>query len=303
VGWKPGVLVAIPAYEEAETIGDVVERARGFADEVLVVDDGSSDRTAEIASEAGATVLAHERNRGYGAALKTAFKEADRARAHQLVVIDGDGQHDPAEVPRLVERLEATEADIVVGSRFDAASETNIPVYRWFGIKTINLLTNISLGAVRRQSRVGDTQSGFRAYDRRAIESLSADSTIGDGMGASTDILHHAHTHNYDIEEVGVSVDYDVENGSNHEPISHGIHLVSNLLRTIEHERPVTILGVPGFISAFVGLGFGYWTFSTFISSGTFPLGLAVAATFFVLFGVFAAFTAIILHSLNQTFN
>lgn len=299
----PTVLIAIPAYGEAGTIGEVVERAQGQANEVLVVDDGSPDGTAEAAEAAGATVLAHERNRGYGAALKTAFREAERCNADRLVTLDADGQHDPNELPRLLERLEESEADLVVGSRFAPESDTDLPRYRWLGIKVVNLLTNLSLGAVRRRSRVSDTQSGFRAYDRRAIESLAGDRTIGDGMGASTDILHHAHSRNYAIEEVGVTVDYDVENGSHHDPVSHGIHLVSNLLRTIEHERPVTILGVPGFLSTFVGLGFGYWTFAHYIRVGTFPLGLAVAATFFVLFGVFAAFTGIILHSLNQTFD
>jgi hypothetical protein len=72
-----------------------------------------------------------------------------------------------------------------------------------------------------------------------------------------------------------------------------------NLLRTVERDRPVTVLGVPGFISALLGIGFGYWTFSTYISSGVFPLGLAVTSVFFALAGIFACFTAIILHSLN----
>jgi glycosyltransferase involved in cell wall biosynthesis len=300
---EPSVLVAIPAYNEARTVGAVVEQAMPYADGALVVDDGSTDETAAVAREAGATVLSHDRNRGYGASLKTAFREAERSNADTLVVLDADSQHDPADVPRLVERLHDGDAGIAVGSRFVADSETDLPVYRLIGIMVVNLLTNLSMGVVRRQSRIGDTQSGFRAYDRSVIESLAAAGTLGNGMGVSTDILHHVHTHNYDIEEVGVTVDYDVENGSKHDPISHGIHLVSNLLRTIERERPVTILGVPGFLSAFVGLGFGYWTFSQFIRSGTFPLGLAVAATFFVLFGVFAAFTAIILHSLNKTFD
>jgi hypothetical protein len=72
-----------------------------------------------------------------------------------------------------------------------------------------------------------------------------------------------------------------------------------NILRTVERDRPVTVLGIPGFVSVLVGIGFGYWTFTNYISTGTFPLGLAVTATFFALAGVFASFTAIILHALN----
>jgi len=137
------------------------------------------------------------------------------------------------------------------------------------------------MGVVRSKSRVGDTQSGFRTYNREAIESLSEDPSIGSGMSASTDILYHAHQHGYELEEIGTTIDYDVEDASTHNPVSHGISLVGNILRTVERERPIMVLGVPGFLSSFVGLGFGYWTFVNYISSGTFPIELAlISATF-----------------------
>jgi glycosyltransferase involved in cell wall biosynthesis len=300
VEFESGVLVGIPAYNEAGSIGSVVQAARAHADEVVVVDDGSDDETPRVAREAGATVVEHDRNRGYGAALKTAFREAERSTAEHLVILDADGQHDASDVPRLVERQRETEAEVVIGSRFDEDSETDLPLYRRFGLGVVNALTNLSLGAVRSRSRVKDTQSGFRCYSREAIESLASAESIGDHMGASTDILHHAHAENYDIEEVGTTVRYDVENGSEHNPLRHGLTLVSNLLTTIEQERPVLILGVPGFVLASLGIGFGYWTFSTFLNSGTFPIGLAVTSVFFTLIGVFSGFTAIILHALAQ---
>ena len=292
-------LVAIPAYNEAATIGAVVAGVVEHEEHVLVIDDGSTDGTVERARAAGATVFERKRNGGYGAALKTAFREAHKRRAEQLVILDGDGQHDPADIPRLLAALRDDGADIAIGSRFAAGSETEIPLYRRGGLAVINLLSNLSLGVVRSRSWINDTQSGFRAYDRRAIESLLADDEVGDRMSASTDILYHAHHNDYVIKEVGTTIDYDVADGSQHNPISHGIHLVMNIVKTVERDRPITFLGVPGFLSAFIGLGFGYWTITNFINSGSFPNGLALASLFFVLIGLFACFSAVMLHALS----
>ncbi|MFC7140573.1 glycosyltransferase family 2 protein [Halosimplex aquaticum] len=293
-------VVGIPAYNEAQSIADVVYEARRHADSVLVVDDGSSDETPELAREAGAVVIEHERNQGYGQALKTLFSEAADRNIGVLVIIDADGQHDPADIPRLARKMEADEADLVIGSRFAGDGDTNAPVYRRFGLWVVNTLTNLSMGVVRSRSRVEDTQSGFRAYDSKLLESLARDDEIGDQMSASTDILYHAHENNFEIEEVGTTIDYEVEDASSHNPVSHGLNLVNNILKTVERQRPISVLGVPGFTSTIVGIGFGYWTFSNFINSGTFPIGLAVASVFFALVGIFSAFTGIILHSLNQ---
>lgn len=296
---EPQVLVVIPAYNEGCTIADVVSEAQSHADKVLVIDDGSDDETATCAADAGASVIEHETNRGYGAALETAFCEADRSGAAHLVVLDGDGQHDPADIPRLIETQSERAAELVIGSRFVADGDTDVPRYRRVGLLMVNLLTNLSLGALRARSRVKDTQSGFRAYNRDAITSLAADGNISSHMGASTDILHHAHEHDFDMTEVGADIQYDVEEGSTRNPVQHGIMLVMNLVKTIERQRPISALGVPGFVAIFVGLGFGYWTVLNYAGTGTFPIGLALTSSFFGLAGIFAAFTAIILHSLN----
>lgn len=302
VGTRPDILVAIPSYNEEGTIADVVSEAQEHADEVIVVDDGSTDDTVGEALAAGATVIEHEENMGYGGALKTAFEEAERSGASHLVILDGDGQHDPSDVPKLVEEQEASDADIVIGGRFAADSETDLPLYRRFGLKIVNVMTNLSMGVVRKRSRVSDTQSGFRAYNRQAITTLAEDDSIGDDMGASTDILNHAHLEGYDIEEVGTTITYDVEEPCSQSPWSHGIHLVMNILQTVEEQRPIMLLGVPGFVSTLIGLSFGYFTFANYIDTGTFPLGLAIVSVFFGLAGIFSCFTAIILHSLKQHF-
>lgn len=292
------VLAAIPAYNEEGSIANVVREARKHADKVVVVDDGSTDGTVDLAEEAGATVIQHETNKGYGGALQTAFVEADRCRADHLAVVDGDGQHDPSDIEKLVSVQRESGVEIVIGSRSVAGSETDMPIYRQIGFGVVNFLTNLSMGVVRPQSRVADTQSGFRIYDRAAISSLAEDD-IGDNMSASTDILHHAYKNDYAIQEVGTSISYDVEDASSHHPVAHGMQLVGNLIRTIERERPLLLLGVPGFISTSLGVIFVYWTFSNYLSTGTFPISLAVIAGLFGLLGSFTSFTAIILHSLN----
>jgi len=292
------ILVGIPAYNEASAIGDAVKKARVFGT-VVVVDDGSDDDTESRAAEAGATVVSHQVNRGYGAALRTLFREAKSRNSPHLAVIDGDGQHDPSDIPRLVRQQKETGAGLVIGSRFGESGTTDIPTYRRFGLLAVNTLTNLSFGVLRSESWVKDTQSGFRVYDRRAIETLAEDGTIGDGMGASTDILHHMHRNDYKIEEVGTFISYDGEDRSKHHPLYHGLILVSNILRTVERQRPLTALGIPGFLVSFCGVGFGYWTFVNFMQTQTFPVGLAITSTLLILAGIFACFTAIILHSLE----
>lgn len=283
------VLVVIPAYNEGNTIGGIVEQACPYADQVVVVDDGSDDDTAVQASIAGAIVIEHERNRGYGSALKTAFEVAQRYSARHLVVLDGDGQHDPADIPRLVGAQERTDAQLVIGSRFIAGATSNAPLYRRFGLRLINSLTNLSLRVSRVASRVSDTQSGFRAYDQLAIETLAADRTIGDRMEASTDILYHVYRNNYTVEEVAIAAEYDVANANSHAPLSHGAVLVRNILQTMGRERPVAVLAVPGFGLTGIGISLGYRA----LTVRTIPVGLVLVSLILVLVGLYACVTAI----------
>lgn len=196
-------------------------------------------------------------------------------------------------------RQRESDAEIVIGCRFGEDAQTEMPVYRRVGLGVVNVLTNLSMGIVRPRKRVRDTQSGFRAYSNAAVESLAEDSALGDQMDASTNILYHAHSNDYDIEEVSTTIDYDVEDQSTQSPIHHGMTLVWNILRTVERERPITMVGIPGLLCTLVGVGFGYQTVFAYAQSGTFPIGLAMAATSFSMIGIFATFTAIILHSLE----
>jgi glycosyltransferase involved in cell wall biosynthesis len=109
-------LVGIPAYNEENTIGVVVKRSLLYSDKVIVVDDGSNDNTAKIAKENGATVISHKKNQGYGAAVITLFDRARQENASLLTIIDGDGQHNPDQIPLLVNTLQENNVDVVIGS-------------------------------------------------------------------------------------------------------------------------------------------------------------------------------------------
>src|SRR5947208_5251551 len=122
------ILVAIPAFNEGPTIGSVVLKARQFASEVIVVDDGSSDDTAEPAALAGAHVIQHAHNLGKGLAVRTAWLYAREHAPEAFVLLDGDHQHNPNDIPRLVEPVLAGKADLVLGARWGKTSR--MPRYR-----------------------------------------------------------------------------------------------------------------------------------------------------------------------------
>jgi glycosyltransferase involved in cell wall biosynthesis len=148
--------ILIPCYEGARTIGDVVLRAKAHGP-VLVVDDGSTDGSGNLAEQAGATVLRHPVNRGKGAALATGFAFACRAYADAVVTLDADGQHDPDEIPKLLEAHRAEPRALIIGVRSFAAED--MPRRSRIGNRISTWW--ISKFAGRRHS---DTQSGFRLY-------------------------------------------------------------------------------------------------------------------------------------------
>jgi hypothetical protein len=235
---SPTVLVGIPAYNEAGTIREVIEATMPHADEVLVVDDGSTDETRQEARTAGAMVLSHDENQGYGATLGTIFEYARHCDAAHLVIIDADGQHDVTDIPDLIRTQQETGVGIVTGSRFSGSSKSEIPRYRRFGLGVINTLTNIGLRLGYSYPSVSDTQCGFRAYNRDAIESMATAPDIGNGMGASLDIIFQAARDGHEIVEVPTRIEYDVEDASTRNPVVHGLSLLSSLFVSVVQDRP-----------------------------------------------------------------
>lgn len=166
----PRVLVIIPAYNEEETIGRVLTELREHAPhyDVLVVDDGSRDRTAEIVRSHRAELIRLPLNLGIGGAMQTGFKYALRKGYDVAVQCDADGQHPVETIPALVERLQAGDADVVIGSRYVAHTEYTPSFYRRVGKSILSRVVDFFIGG-----GITDTTSGFRAINRRALAVLA----------------------------------------------------------------------------------------------------------------------------------
>jgi glycosyltransferase involved in cell wall biosynthesis len=286
-GHSPQVLVALPAFNEEKTIGSLVLKARRHGDCVLVIDDGSRDATAEVASLAGAEVISHGRNLGKGMAVRTAFWEARRRRARILVLLDADGQHDPGEIPRLLGPILQDKADMVVGARV-AWRGKGPPLYRRFGQGLLTRITNLFS-----EAKLSDTQSGFRAFSQKAIQGLRFQSR---GMGIESEMQLLFRNSEFRVVEVPISSTYDVE-GSVLHPLAHGTDVLSSIVRYTSQERPLTVFGVPGFLLSVLGVGGIFWVVYRYAVTQALAIGTLLLATLVLLIGIFSVFTGIILHS------
>ena len=165
-------LAVVPAYNEEATVASVIREIRSCNEDfdVLVVDDGSSDRTRERALAEGARVIRLPYNLGIGGAVQTGLQYASSHGFDVAVQVDGDAQHDPTEIPKILGPILEDRADLVVGSRFLGEGEYQPPLARLLGIKLLARIVSLLV-----RQRVTDTTSGFRAANRRAIALFAAD--------------------------------------------------------------------------------------------------------------------------------
>jgi glycosyltransferase involved in cell wall biosynthesis len=169
---KQKILVIIPALNEEGSVGKVVKEVKEHLPQIdiLVVNDGSSDPTSEKAKEAGAVVLDLPFNLGIGGAMQAGYKYAFEKGYEIAIQVDGDGQHDPKEIPKLLRALEEKEVDMVIGTRFIGDSEFKSSMMRRVGISIFSRVISLIVG-----QKITDPTSGFRAVNRKAIQLFAFD--------------------------------------------------------------------------------------------------------------------------------
>ena len=264
------IVAALPAFNEEKTIAKVIIGAFRQVDKVLVVDDGSTDATAEIAEKLGAVVVKHERNFGKGEALRSMFNWARMNHPRILVTLDADGQHLPEDIPKVLKPVIQGRTDICIGSRFVDDASSEMPRYRKWGARVIGGVTrSVSSLPIR------DTESGFRAYSEKALSVLTPSEM---GMGAEAGLLLQASEKCLAVEEVPISVAYKGLRGPRQNPVYHGLDVLGSVFKYISIRHPLLFYGVPGLIALAIGLQLGWHAFTIYSLYKAFPTNLGIVA-------------------------
>ncbi|MBN2074613.1 MAG: glycosyltransferase [Dehalococcoidales bacterium] len=284
----PRIVVAMPAFNEERYIGSMVLKAKKYADEVIVIDDGSTDGTHEVSHLAGANVIGHRRNMGKGAAIKSLLDVLKKEIPDILVLLDADSQHDPDEIPRLVKTVQEG-YDLVIGSR--ELERKKIPFYRRIGQKVLLQSTRVLT-----RNKITDSESGFRAFSRKAIEKMRVSQK---GFAIESEMIAIAEEKNLKVTEVPISVKY-TKDGSTLHPVRHGLGVFTQIMVMISERKPLFFFGIIGGILTIVGLIAGIRTLQIFSASSVIPLGTVMLSVLFFIIGVFCIFSGIILHTLSR---
>lgn len=231
---RPKVVVVMPAYNAAKTLKITYDAIPHQAvDQIILVDDGSTDKTLDIARELKLTVFVHTRNFGYGGNQKTCYTEALKEGADIVVMLHPDYQYEPALLPDVIAPIKAGEADIVLGSRFLGGNtlKQGMPWWKFLGNKFLTQLENWTLGL-----NLSEYHTGYRAFSRRALEeipfSLNSDNFVFD-----QEMLVQAAHLGFRIKEVAVPTKYfpDASNASLMDSIIYGLSILFLLFRFMAH--------------------------------------------------------------------
>lgn len=200
------IAILIPAYNASRSLRGVIEGIEGYGLDILVVDDGSTDATAEIAEELGAYVLTHAVNRGKGTALKTGFRFLVYQGYKAMITMDADGQHDPSFIPQLIRAYQEQGGQIVIGSRAGEFEAMNWLRRFWnrLGVKTVSKLT---------RTPFTDTQSGYRLIEAGVLKGLPLCSS---GYEAELELLIKACKRGHNVVNIPVTTHYADGRSSSH---------------------------------------------------------------------------------------
>ena len=253
--------VVMPAYNEEEGIAKVIGETRGYADKLIVVDDGSSDRTKEIAEEcarkySGITVVSHARNKGKVAAILTGIRNA---RTDVVVLIDADHTYPAKDIPVLVKGI-GDGSDLVLGNRFSVGTK-NIPAFNRIGNGLFSFLISFASG-----QEIADGQTGFRAFKKGVLNDLDIRSN---GLEFETEMTIKAAINGYKVTEV--PIEYRKRIGkSKLNPFKDGCRMLGAILRSGYSQMSIISKGfaLPGLFIALVGILFMLVSISDYLTLG-----------------------------------
>ena len=225
---KAKVIIVMPAFNVAPVLEKTVAALPlGSYDEIIVVDDGSKDGTAQVGRRLGCTVVIHPQNRGYGGAQKTGYKEALKKNADLVVLVHGDNQYDPSLVSSFVHKITDEKCDLVTGTRMVLGDvlKNGMPIWKFIPNRFLTWLENFVFG-----SNITDYHNGFRAYSSKFLNEIPLD-LLSEKFDFDTDIIIQGAIRKYKIGEVPHPTRYTKENSQM--PFSKGVVYGLSILKTV----------------------------------------------------------------------
>lgn len=288
-------IAGIPAYNKEDSIGSIIHGAEEYVDAIIVMDDGSVDRTSKIARRTDATVIRNETNMGKAAAVQMIVKEAIKMDADVLVLLDADFQHDPDEIPMLIKPISEDGYDLVLGSRKLRESKRKgtgkIPFYRPWG-QFVLMICSYTLS----KKKYSDPECGFRALSRLAMEAMKFEKA---GFFVESEMLYLAEKKGLETTEVPITEIY-TENGSTLNPLKHGFGNLGIAITYISEKRPLFFFGISGAVLTIIGLTAGAWVLYIALAGRGVAVGSALVAVLFIVIGVFIVLTGLILNAITR---
>lgn len=257
---KCKTIAIIPAYNEQDTIANVISQTKSFVDKIIVINDGSTDSTKDVAMQAGAEVVDNIVNRGLGETMKHGYREALRQKADIIVQLDADGQYLAKEIPLLIQPILNNEADLVLGSRLENI-KYKMPILKKFGNKSFSLVLRILTGA-----DVKDGQTGFRAMRKEVLETAMPENKYT----YTQEMIIRSAEEGWRIRSVPITFVERVSGESRliSHPFSYAMRSWLIIIRTMRDYHPLSFFGVPGSLLILVGLIIGVALFYKFTITG-----------------------------------
>lgn len=290
------IVAIIPAYNEEESVGEIVKKTKEYVNDVIVIDDGSTDRTAEIAEKAGAIVYSHSRNRGLGLTIIDGYSLALKQNADIILQIDADGQYLPEEIPKLLKPINDKKADIVLGSRFAGEIE-EMSLTKKIGNRLFSKITSFLSG-----TKITDAQTGFRAMRKEV-----ADSIIPIGKYTYTqEMIIRSLKEGYQVLEVPIFFAKRKYGKSRliRNIFSYGLLAFSIVIKTFRDYHPLIFFGVPGLILLLIGFLLGGYILSLYLAVKSLSehTGIIVLTALLIMFGSFMVFVGMLAEMIQSRY-